>query len=230
MKCSQLLWMGLLLVGTLQPATSTAQPWQYARRDAGPYFHVDLGGNIPEKGDFKGANGFAGAGKVSYDPGVSVALAGGYEFNPYIAAEVQTGWSMNAIDSIQGWFVDDAWFSTVPILANIRFQFPIPNTIVVPFIGGGVGGAATIFDTDFMSTGALDVVGSDSDFVFAWQGFAGLRFDINEQMSAGVVYKYFSTEDSTFSYPPAFYYGPDLNLDFEGIRLHEIMLMFMFRF
>jgi opacity protein-like surface antigen len=38
------------------------------------------------------------------------------------------------------------------------------------------------------------VDGGASDVVFAWQAYGGLRFKINENMSAGIIYKYFDAQ------------------------------------
>ena len=230
MKNSHIILTGLLVLGALRPGISLAQQWQFITREAGPYITAEAGGNIPEGGGLTDFGGFAAGAQVNYDPGATLNLAAGYQFNPYLAAEVQTGWNVNSIDSIPGFVVSDTYFSSVPILVNAVFQWPIPRTILVPFIGGGVEGAATFFDTDYMDNGAVTLVGGDSDFVFAWQAFAGLRFNLNDHLSAGVAYKYFNTEDSSYHYPPLYYYGPDLRLGFEGMRLHQIVLTCTLKF
>jgi opacity protein-like surface antigen len=101
---------------------------------------------------------------------------------------------------------------------------------VVPYIGGGVGGSATIFDTDGLSNGAVTVVGSDTDVVFAYQGFAGLRFVINTQMSAGAGYKYFASEGSSYRFESLFCCGPDLHIRFEGVSIHMATFNFTLKF
>jgi opacity protein-like surface antigen len=229
MKTSHIVLTGVLVLGTLQPGISAAQSRPLITPHAGPYFHADLGGSIPAGGALTDASGYAAAGKVSYDAGLSLGVAAGYQFNPYLAVEVQSGWNVNQIDSIPGFSVSDTYFSSVPILVNGIFQWPIPRTRLVPFIGAGVGGAATIFDTDHMVNNTVALVGADSDFVFAWQAFAGLRFNISEQFSAGVAYKYYSTDDSEYRYVPV-YYGPDLRLGFEGLQLHQIVLTCTLKF
>lgn len=230
MKYSHIILTGLLGLGALRPGISLAQYGQFITRESGPYITADAGGNIPEGGGLSDFGGFAAGAQVSYDAGATLNLAAGYQFNRYLAAEVQTGWNLNAIDAIPGFVVSDTYVSSVPILVNAVFQWPIPRTILVPFIGGGVGGAATLFDTDYMANTAVSLFGSDSDFVFAWQAFAGLRFQISDQLSAGVAYKYFSTEDTSYHYPPLYYYGPDLRLGFEGMQLHQIVLTCTLKF
>jgi len=109
-------------------------------------------------------------------------------------------------------------------------QCPIPHTGLVPYVGGGVGGSSTLFDTERFSNGVFTLVGSDSDFVFAWHAFAGLRIQINEQMFVGLDYKYFAADSSSYRYPSLDYRGPDLSLSFQGMRSHLASVSFTFRF
>jgi opacity protein-like surface antigen len=74
------------------------------------------------------------------------------------------------------------------------------------------------------------LVGSDSDFVFAWHVFAGLRIQLNEQMFVGLDYKYFAADSSSYRYPSLDYRGPDLSLSFQGMRSHLASVSFTFRF
>jgi len=63
--------------------------------------------------------------------------------------------------------------------------------------------------------------------VFAWQAFAGVRFNLNRNMSIGVGYKYFTTMDTSYSYPPAFPgSGPNFRLNFDGVRSHCALAFF----
>jgi len=207
--------------------SASGQHGSFITRDAGPYFRVDMGSAIPQDNHLTDFAGLTSGNEIRYDAGFALNAAVGYAFNKYVAAELETGWTWNAIDSIQGFYVDDASFSTIPILANVVLQYPIPRTVVVPYLGGGVGGAATIFDTDgvFYTTGPYyyppGFIGTDSDFVFAYQGFAGVRFQLNDQMQFGVGYKYFATDRSTF--------GDDF-LGISSQAIHMATLTFTFKF
>jgi opacity protein-like surface antigen len=92
----------------------------------------------------------------------------------------------------------------------------------------GAGGSATIFDTDSFSNGAITLFGDDSDVVFAYQAFAGVRFDLNERMSLGIRYKYFATEDSSYRFDSSF--GPPVRLGIEGVRTHLVTVSFNLKF
>ena len=97
---------------------------------------------------------------------------------------------------------------------------------MTPYIGAGVGGANSVFDTDSFTDGSTIVSGSESDVVFAWQAFAGLRFQLNSRMSFGIGYKYFATGNPTFSYPPS----PNFDVGFQGVRTHSVLFTFQMNF
>jgi opacity protein-like surface antigen len=206
------------------------------------------GATIPEDGRITQFTGLSSGQRVQYDAGGGLDLAGGYAFNKYFATELQLGGTWNSIDSIEGASVHDTYFATMPILANAVLRFPIPRTVVVPYIGAGVGGAATLFDTDGFSRstggggggggggygegggggggggGTVTLYGSESDFVFAWQGFAGVRFEINERMSFALTYRYLSVDPSAYHYPAVG--GPDVTVGFSGHQSHFVGVCF----
>jgi len=92
----------------------------------------------------------------------------------------------------------DGYLSQAPFLANVEFRLPNRSPIV-PFIGGGPGMSfsAIWFDNDSLGNGSR-VDGSAGDTVFAWQAYGGLRYRINEYMSAGIIYKYFDAQATSF--------------------------------
>jgi opacity protein-like surface antigen len=223
----------LILFATL---SAFGQHRSFITQDAGPYWRVDVGSAIAQDNHLTDFAGLTSGNKIRYDVGFAFDAALGYAFNKWVAAELETGWTWNAIDSIQGLQVDDTSFSTIPIFANVVLQYPIPRTLVVPYIGAGVGGAATIFDTDgvFYQTGSggLGFFGTSSDFVFAYQGFAGVRIQLNDQMQLGVGYKYLATDRSTFGEDTDYYYyyGPELHLGVSSQAIHMALLTFTFKF
>jgi opacity protein-like surface antigen len=104
----------------------------------------------------------------------------------------------------------------------------------VPYIGGGVGGAATFFDTDGfyrpVPGGSVTLHGSDSDFVFAWQGLAGVRLDVNNTMSVGLGYRFLYADPSTFSFDSYHHGGPPLDLGLSAFESHFVALTFKLKF
>lgn len=157
------------------------------------YVKADAGGALTCNTELKEFFGTATPGsKVKFDPGVRFSYGGGYWLTDWFAAEAETGVIANMIHSITGATRDDAVFSNVPFLINARFQCPSTNCIV-PYFGGGVGGAASIINIDRIDIGGTAVHGSQADAVFAYQAFGGLRYRINEHINVGLEYHYFAT-------------------------------------
>ena len=208
--------------------------WAPSPSGQGPYFRFGIGPSFLQDGMLKGFSfasspgfpGFTGPkAKVSYNVGVSGYGAGGFAFNRYVGLDFQVGYSWASIDSVGNYFVHNASIGNLPFLGNLTLSLPIPRTNIIPYIGGGAGGSDSIFDAHPLqetvsAPGSQNFVdGSESDVVFAWQAFAGVRFQIDPNISLGVGYNFLFTGNPTFSYPP----GPNLNVVFRGVRTHTVM-------
>jgi len=208
-----------------------AQGLRFSTEGAGPYFRTEVGPTFYQDGTL---NKFGGSVRkdVEFDTGFTFDAAIGYAFNKYLATDFEFGFIGADINSVKGFFVyDNTTLYNAPFLANITFSYPIPRTIVTPYIGGGVGGSLTVFDTDGFGNSTDAVFGDDTDFVFAWQAFAGLRFDLNKHMSLGLGYKFFSTEDTSFSYPPLYPgTGSNFRVGFDGVKSHSVLFTFQMKF
>lgn len=229
---------GIILASfCLSMTLAKAQDDWYFPPGSGPYFRSGIGPSFFPNGTLKsftvaGASGPANA-SVHYDTGVAFDAAFGYAFNKYIGLDFESGYIWTRIDSVQGYQSNHSTFANVPLLVNGTLSLPIPHTPIVPYIGGGAGGSVSIFDghnftdTDVTSSADGDFVqGEESDTVFAWQAFAGVRFTLGPNVSLGLGYKYFATADPTFSYPPS----PNLNVRFSGIQSHSVLLTLQVNF
>jgi opacity protein-like surface antigen len=222
MKTPPLFSSGMMSVLLLVPLAVSAQYLTFRPPDTGPYVRFDLGPTFPDDGRLTAFGNVPTGNRVHYDTGFASMVAGGYAFNPWIATELELGWRWNEMSQVQGVRLADTFFGHVSFLANVVLQYPLPLARLVPYIGGGLGGAATIFDTDGFSTRAATVVGSDSDLVFTYQIFAGLRFALNPWMSVGVGYTYFASDDSSYRFESLVCCRPDLHLRFEGMSMHMV--------
>jgi len=172
-----------------------------------------------------GSAGYNGpSGKVNYNVGVSGYAAFGFAFNRYIGLDFQTGYTWGQMNSVQNYVANDSTMGNIPFLGNLTLSLPIPHSNIIPYIGGGIGGSDSIFDAHTFYPIAAPInnntlYGSQSDVVFAWQAFAGVRFQLDPNISLGIGYDFFMTGNPTFSYPP----GPNLNAEFQGIRAHTIL-------
>jgi opacity protein-like surface antigen len=167
--------------------------------------------------------------KLQLDPGLRAGVSGGYLVTPWFAPEFELGLMINEVDSITGpAFADEVTLSQFPFLVNAKFLIP-NRSIVTPYAGIGAGGSATFFDADYIRIGNTSLSGEDSDVVFAWQAFAGLRFALNEQMGLGLEYRYFQAEGASWE---ADFVGPSFDDEFGLGRssIHTVSLTFEFRF
>jgi opacity protein-like surface antigen len=163
---------------------------------------------------------------VHYQTGAAGDVAVGWAFNRYVSMDFQTGFTGTRIDNVPGYTQNNSDVYDVPFLGNVLLSYPIPHTILVPYVGVGAGGADTIFDAHSFSDGTTTVFGRENDAVFAWQVMAGMRFELNPDMTVGVGYQYFTTGNTTYSYPPS----PNFNVGFDGVRTHSVLFTFEWKF
>jgi len=215
---------GLILC--LSATAASAQYYPGLPPSVGPYFRFEIGPSFFEDGRLTQFGGPANS-PVEFQTGFAGAAAIGYAFNPYIAADVEFGGVGAEIKSVPGFFSDRTYLDNVSYLANITLSCPIPRTIAVPYVGIGAGGTTSIFDTEGFGNNNVAVFGTEYDTVFAWQVRAGVLFRLNRQMSFGIGYKYFATEDTSFSYSGG---GPNLTAGFGGVKTHSVMAIFQMNF
>ena len=195
----------------------------------GPYFRMGIGPTFFQDSELKNFTvsglGFPSS-QVSYDVGVSFNAAFGWSFNRYVALDFDTGYVWGQMNNAPGYSVNNSSMANIPFLGNVILSLPIRHTNVVPYIGGGAGGADAIFDAhNFTFNSALGpfVDGTASDVVFAYQAFAGVRFMLGQGISVGVGYRYFATGNPTFS-------GGGASTEFQGIRSHSVLFTFQANF
>jgi opacity protein-like surface antigen len=86
-----------------------------------------------------------------------------------------------------------------------------------------------VIDSDHIDFGTTHMDGTDSDAVFAWQAFGGVRFRLNEQMGISVEYRYFRAEEAEWE--ADFVAGTfDDTMKFGRIETHVFSIAFDFRF
>ncbi|HEV2456024.1 MAG TPA: outer membrane beta-barrel protein [Verrucomicrobiae bacterium] len=211
-----------------------AQYYWYGPEGMGPYFRAGIGPTIFQDSmvksfyspadpsvPYNGVNGPSG--RVNYDVGFAFDGAFGWAFNKYVGLDFDTGYIWGRMNSVQNYQANGSTMANVPLLADLTISLPIPHTNIVPYIGGGAGGAVSILDAhNFTYPPTGDYAdGSESDLVFAYRAFAGVRFMLGPNVSLGVGYQYFATGNPTFTYTG--YLLPDLNTEFQGVRTHSIM-------
>jgi len=203
----------------------------------GPYVKIEVGPTMTDDTTLKDFLGLTGGQKIEFDPGMRLAIGGGYSFADWIAVGGETGFSFNYIDNISGNFrnEDNSIIGQVPLLANIIFKIPTKIGLV-PFAGAGAGVSFPYLHADeivFIEPGVPPrttiVDGSESDVVFAWQLFGGLKYQLDERMSIGVSYKYLHAESPDFETEDIFT-GFDSEISIGDLETHAVTFIFSYKF
>lgn len=228
MKRMYLFWLGVLSLCMVLRAG--AQVNYHASSCTGPYVRIELGPAFVQDGKLIEFAGPVGA-DVDYQVGFAAGATIGYTFNRYFSVELEFEGVAADIKSVPGYYSYDTYLNNLPFLVNLTYSRPLHNTRIIPYVGAGLGGSMTIFGTDGFGNESVAVYGDDTDVVFAWQIFAGMRVELNPTMSLGVGYKYLATEDSSFSFPPMFpMLGPNFTVGFSGVRAHLVTVSFQVKF
>lgn len=140
---------------------------------------------------------------VSFDPGLNIGVALGHDFGDLRAeGEIMyRGWNMDTLTvpgtvggvaisgcpctgSVEG----DA--SSLSFMANGYYDLSLTNSSLEPYVGGGIG---------FSSVNAeINVLGDDTDIVFAYQFMAGVGYPISPSTSLTAGYRFFGTTSPEF--------------------------------
>jgi opacity protein-like surface antigen len=129
-----------------------------------------------------------GSGDIEFDNGYMIGGALGYAFEQGFRIEGAMDYRHNDID-------DNTASGNVNSLAgmfNGIFQLPV-DFPVKPYIGAGLGLANIRMDANAFGSKFLD----DDDTVFAYQGMAGITYEVNPAVAVGAGYIYFATQDAT---------------------------------
>ncbi len=145
---------------------------------------------------------------ASMDTGFGVHLAGGYAglFIPQFRAEGEIAYRNNSVSKITESPAVFPCFKpcggtghidSFAIMANGYYDF-LNSSAFTPYIGGGIG-AGRVSANDVGINSPFTFTFSGSDWQFAYQGIAGVRYSINPTWSASVDYRYFATLDPKFT-------------------------------
>ncbi len=198
--------------------------------EVGPYVRGALGAAFVENITVNQFYGPVPGGTINLDTGVRFDVDVGYNFNPYLAAELEFGWTYNNISSASGVSISGGSFGNFPFLVNLVLQLPLADGRLIPYLGGGAGGSVGIIDVDYISANGVAIYGSDSAIAFAYQGFAGLRYAINERMSVGLIYKYMGTGNTSYYEGVVFPFTSSGNLGLGTTATQSIQATFNYRF
>jgi len=196
----------------LAPGAARAQSAQDQLK--GLYFELRGGGVLLDDADNSGP-GLTGDIVVEsgFDTGYVVDGAIGYAHASGLRGEIALGYRSNDIDSLT--IADDGGLGgflglgsldglstsavsgdarMISLMANGYYDFDLGGGLR-PFLGAGVGAGFVSVDASLLGLKLVD----DSDTVFAYQGLAGIGYEVTPAVSVSLLYSYFATTDPSFT-------------------------------
>jgi len=154
----------------------------------GPYAGFSGGGNFPRDQDLGNAQG-----TVGFEEGPLGLFGVGYGFASGLRPELELGLRDNDVDS-----PGESSGEVESMMGNLWYDLPAPAFAprLRPFIGLGAGTAEVDFN------GIVDNVGathSGRESVTAYQGGAGIGYDVRPQLTLSLAYRYLETEPERFT-------------------------------
>ncbi len=148
---------------------------------------------------------------ADYDTGYSIIGAIGNAYKNGLRGEFELGYRGLDVGSVSGVTTGSGDVNVFSFMINGLYDFK-NKTKWTPYIGVGIGGAN-------ISADAVSPVGGsvldESDLVFAYQGIAGLTYQVNSNLGLYADYRYFATADPSFDLTN----GTDVNSEFSDHRI-----------
>ena len=138
--------------------------------------------------------------QARFNAGFNAGFRGGYEWGPWRFEEEYSYRQNSARDLVGPGFTIGAVSGnrhTNSIMTNVLYDFTVGFPIT-PHFGAGVG-AANVFDG--LKVPGIGQLFNNSTWQFAYQGIAGIRYNISPTFTVDLDYRYFATTQPTFNIP-----------------------------
>ncbi len=136
---------------------------------------------------------------IEFETGFGTGAGTGFTFTNGFRVEGEITFRRSGLESLRSALLPSdlageigGYSSGWSFMANTRYRIDT-GTAFTPYIGAGVGAAAVNFDVGYAGSGTGTSIGS-ADTRFAYQGIAGVEYDVGGGLGAGVEYRYFATE------------------------------------
>ncbi len=194
---------------------------------------VGLGGIIPEDPELTEFGGPVSGQKMKLDPGFELHLEAAYRITPWLEVGPEVGLTFNTVDSIGGWSYPDTILGQIPMMMNVRLEYPVEGR-VAPFVGAGVGGVASFLTFGSSGGGHYGYYdyyyydhGPDAtgwDVALAFQAFGGVCCRVGENWSLNLEYRYLLTDAQRWNVE--WRHGGEFGVGIDSLHLHTICLVF----
>lgn len=135
---------------------------------------------------------------IQFKPGYVVDGSVGYGFENQLRPEFEISYRHGNVDKVTGAGAGSRSGNenAIGLMGNLFYDFDL-RTGLTPYLGVGVGGALVSADHAGQIVGGAEL--DDQQFEFAYQGIAGVSFELSERLDVTADYRYFSTLDPQFS-------------------------------
>ena len=190
-------WPGKLLDRPI-PAGLMEEDNFYIRTEGGPRFVSSM--NIVNVVGPNGPSNSIIQKEVAFSTGYRQDIDAGVWLTDWFGMAVETGFALNAMrGNTQGMTVSSSTYWSVPILAQLCFQYPNDSGFL-PYINLGFGGGWNYFkigSINYNGSNYTKLSGSGNDMNNAYQIAAGVRYRLYEQLSLTLAYKFYGTSQPT---------------------------------
>lgn len=158
--------------------------------------YVSLMGGVGLLQDSDNTQG-ASPGTAEFNPGPVLAVGLGYGFVAGIRFEGEVSYRRNDADRFGGStsLPANGDMSALSAMANVSFDLPFFGSVWNPYL---LAGAGYSYVSANLSTGGGKIV-DDHDGAFAYQLGGGVTVEVGPRIDLFVDYRYFATEDLTFT-------------------------------
>jgi len=189
-------WPGNLLEHPLSSTAQEEDPF-YVRTEGGARFVSSM--NIVNIVGPKGPTNPAIQKEIAFSTGYRQDIDIGVWLLPWFGLSIETGFALNAIrGNTEGMNVSSSTYWSVPILAQLCFQYPNESGFI-PYANFGFGGGWNYFKIGSITYDGnfTTLSGSGNDMNNAYQVAAGCRYRLYEQFSLTLAYKFYGTSQPT---------------------------------
>lgn len=194
-------WPGKLLEPPLLPAQMNEEKF-YVRTEFGPRFVSSM--SLVSVTGPSGNPGLYNQKQISFSTGYRQDVDVGIWLTDWFGLAVETGFALNAVrGNTEGMSVSSTTFWTIPLLAQLCFQYPNESGWI-PYLNFGFGGGWTIFKVggiDYTTGGqtAPTLSGTGNSVNNAYQIAAGVRYRLYENLSFSMAYKFYGNSQANMN-------------------------------
>ncbi|MBP0493095.1 OmpA family protein [Pararoseomonas indoligenes] len=227
----------LTAAATFLPVAAEAQPV------SGLYIAGGGGVNWTQRSDLEPTNGAAraqfGSGSIGFETGYGFVGSLGYGFGNGLRAEIEGNYRNNDVDSGRMGFIapprrTSGHVLQYGVMANVFYDFAVPNWPVQPYVGLGAGYGWVNYQNVRVQSASgprLDIFGTSGDF--AYQAIGGVSFPIRAVPGLALTaeYRFYGTLDQEVpsNYVPAANTVVRRRTDVENLN-HSIMVGLRYAF